>query len=260
MAIVSVDDYVASQKQIIPFLKTGLATVAGQWQSLWTGAGYPAAGSAPGAAAVPTDATTGAPLVINPTGGANMYAGRWDAFSNVMGQLILYDRLSHYSGLSGTTFPTAQTVNTATINRGDTSGVNVEGFLEWYAATGGTGTTATVVYTDDTSTSRSATMTLAATRPAGLVIPIPLIGAAAGIKSVQTVALAASTGGAGTWGVTLARRIATIPITIANAPQALDPFSIGLPEVFADACLWMVWIPNTTTVPVIAGSITLASG
>lgn len=258
MAVSTVDGWLASAKQCSPFSKASITTVAAAQYSLWLSAGVPAAGAAPGAAAVPTIATAGCQPLTNPTGGALSYLGKLDAMCAQSGQLILYDRLSHMSGLSGTV-TTAQTVSTEAINRGDTTGFQVEGFLEWYTATGSTVANATVAWTDDTNTSRSSVIALAATRPASFMAPIPLISSANGVKSVQSVTLSASTLTAGNFGVTLCRRLATIPV-IANVPVSLDPFALGLSPIDNNACMFFAFVANTTSSGVLSGALTIGQG
>ena len=68
-------------------------------------------------------------------GGSTAYLARLAGAISVAGSLLIYDRLVHTSGLSGTVAsPTAQTVNTTPLTR-YTSGAGVECWLEWY--TGG---------------------------------------------------------------------------------------------------------------------------
>jgi hypothetical protein len=162
-------------------------------------------------------------------------------------------------GLSGTV-TTAQTVNTAAITRGDTTGADVEGFLEWYTATGATGVTATVAWTDNTSTGRSSAITLAATRPAGFMAPIPLAVGARGVQSVQTVTLSATTATAGNFGVTLARRVASIAVPAANVAVSIDPFTLGLPEIPTGASLFFTAVISATGTPTAAGEILIGQG
>lgn len=258
MPVTSVDTWLAAGKQFLPISKASVTSVAGLPYSLWLSTGVPAAGAAPGAAGVPTAATTGAPLYTNPVGPALAYLGGASMMGAVSGVLTIYDRLSHFSGLNGT-LATLQSVNTATITRGDTTGLNVEAFLEWYTATGATAVNATVAWTDQSNTGRSSVIALAATRPASFLAPITMTSGASGVRSVQSVTLSASTLTAGNFGVTLARRLATIPI-IANTPVSLDAFATGLPRAYDDACLWFTFTSSTTSTGILSGAITLGSG
>lgn len=231
--------------------------------SLWKAAGqYPPAATTPTSAAVPDDASSGYSFT-NPSSPAKSYLGFVGVVAAVPGQLVLFDRLSHTGGLSGTS-TSAQTTNlpTAAINRGDTTGLGVEGFLEWYSDTGSTATTATVSYTDDAGNTgnTSGSIALAATRRASMMLPIPLAAGDKGIRAVASVTLAASTLTAGNFGVTLCRRLATIAIPTANIPVQLDAFSLGLPQVNDDACLMWGFIPSSTTTGQFNGGMVLGQG
>jgi hypothetical protein len=265
MAITTLDQLAAAAKYQLPFYTASVTTVAGVPYSLWLANGIvPAVRAAPGAAAVPGKVLAGFGTWPDATSPVKTYLNTVMLQGVNTGMLHVYDRLSHMGGLSGTS-TAAQTVNTAAITRGgpaeDTTGKNVEGFLEWYSATGGTGATATVSWTDDGGTSgRSTAITLAATRPASFLAPISLVTGTTGIRSVQTVTLSASTGTAGNFGVTLARRICSIPITAANVGTILDPITSGLIPIDNDACLWFVYQSSTTSSGILSGLITLAQG
>ena len=97
-------DALANNSDRIVIDKASLANAAaGQFFSLWTASGVPGAGSAPGAAAVPTNATTGAIGFANQTSPVTSYIA-WLAvqFGNSASNLEIHDRLAHMSGLSGT--------------------------------------------------------------------------------------------------------------------------------------------------------------
>lgn len=258
MAITTVDGWLASAKQYYAVSKSSFTTVAALQYSLWQAAGVPAAGAAPGAAAIPTKATQGAVLFNNPTAPALSYLGRVDAMSSAAGLLILYDRVAHMGGLNGT-LTTAQAVNTPTPDRGNVSGLGTEAFLEWYTTTGTTATTATVAWTDDTGTARSSAISIAASMAANRMVQIPMVATAAGVRSVQTVTLSASTLTAGNFGVTICNRLASVPI-LANTPISLDPFALGLSRVPDNACLFFAVIPNATASGALSTSIMIGQG
>ena len=252
MSITTVDGWIASGKQYLAVSKSSLTTVAGNQYSLWLTTGQPAAGAAPGAVAVPTSATQGASNFNNPTSPQLTYVGRVDAMCQQTGMLILYDRLSHYGSLSPT-LTTSQTINTSAINRGDTTGLNVEAFIETYTALGAASANATVTYTDDTNTSRSGVVAIATSSPVSLMLKVPMAGTAAGVRQIQSVQLSASVL-SGTLGVTLCRRLATIPV-IANIPTTLDPFTLGLPQVNDNACLFWSFVANATSSGPLSASV-----
>lgn len=182
--------------------------------SLWT-TGFNG-GAIPSAAAVCTNTTVGA-LNLESTVGNSGVDYRLLAASIVTtgfaGQLMLMDRLSHQGGLSGTSTST-QTTNlpTAALTR-YTDGVGVMGALEIYTAIGGTATTATVSYTNQAGTPgrTSKPFTIggnASGANSTRFLPFPLQDGDLGVRSVESVTLAASTGITGNFGVTLFKPLA----------------------------------------------------
>lgn len=87
----------AGKARDFPFQKVGTTGVVAATNSLWRVGNQPAAGSAASAApggTVPTDATTGAFLFTNPTGGDTQHFVLAEVLASVAGNtLLLYDRL-----------------------------------------------------------------------------------------------------------------------------------------------------------------------
>jgi hypothetical protein len=240
--------------------EASVSTVTGQFQSLWLAGGNPGAGAtAPtGSGAVPTSATAGAIPFVNPSGANTMYLARMMATASNNGTLVLYDRVVHTSGLSGTV-TTAQTVNTVAITRNPANS-DTGAWLEWYGNTGTTAVTATVSYTNQSGvTGRAGTVAILATTPAGRTIPVILQSGDTGVQSVQTVTLSASTTTAGNFGVTLSNRVCSIPL-LANLGQNFNYAALGLPIVQPNACLAYHLLPSTTTSGTILTELTLAQG
>lgn len=235
--------------QIVTMFKTGPTIVTTSFISDWKNGVSPAAGATPatGAGAVPTSATAGAIPFTDAPGGSAIYIARaMGYFTNGRRDaLILYDRLVHTSGLDGTV-TTAQTVNTVAITRGDTNGSGVEGFLEVYTAMGATPTTATIAYTDSSGTAQTCTITIPASAGAGMMFPFLPAAGENGIRSVQSVTLTGSTGTAGNFGVTLARKVLMIYPPTGAATAESGPGKVAswretaLTKVENGACLSMV--------------------
>lgn len=264
MAIATMDALVdgLATGQVLPFYKPSVtAKAAGTFQSLWTAAGTPGAGSTPstGSGQVCTRTTVGALQFANPTGGKLTYLARALANCAVSGSLIVYDRLVTTSGLSGTSTGT-QTINSSSLTR-FTSGTGVQAFVEWYTATGATAANITLTYTNDAgSTGQNAAATAFVQTPvAGQMMPIPLNGND-GIRVAESITLSASTGTAGNFGITLMKRLLTIPLPLANTATTMDAFASGLAQIPDDACLaLMVWC-STTSTGIVHGEISLAQG
>lgn len=268
MAITTMDGLVSAiaAGQIDSSYEATVTTqAAGYLCSLWTGAGRPGAGATPasGAGAVPTNTTAGALPLPTISGSNTLYLGKLAFGSTTLSKLILIDRLCHTAGLSGTS-TSAQTVNSTALTRNYTgTGTTYANalFLEWYTATGSTGTTATISYTNQAGTSgQSASVTLPASVKAATVLPVQLAAGDYGIESVQSVTLAASTGTAGSFGVTLAWKLATAAIPTGTGYQAFDYSQVGMPAIVSGACLSFYVHSTSTTTGTIETELSLVQG
>lgn len=241
---------------------------AGQLFSLWTSAGAPGAGSDPGAAAVATRATTGAISFTNQTAPASSYLA-WLAMTNTTNSastIEFHDRLAHMGGLSGTVTTSQGALSLVTTapsadRLGATDYSDVQWFLEVYTALGATVVTATAaVEYNDGSTGNLAAVSLGATPRAGRLYP--LVSAVAGkwIRAVTGVTLSASTLTAGNFGITASRSRTVIPCPLLNLATVQDWAALGLPEVYNDACLWLVNFCSTTTTGAWRGSGKIVHG
>lgn len=265
MTIASQNDLIAaraSYRQRLRFHRANTTAnlSAGQMASLYrVGGALPSQPAIPSAAELPTKALTF--NFNNPTGGRKTYLDVMNLRSTLAGIVSLYDRLFHRGGLSGIV-TTAQDVSSEALltfpARGGVAASECEWFLEWYADTGSTATTANVAvtYTDSSTGSISATMG-ATTRNARLIRLDPAAGKV--IASVQSVTLAASTGSAGNFGVTCGRIIAgaTAIIPLVNMGDKAEAILEEIPD---DACLWQVVDLSTTSPGEVRGEYTLIQG
>lgn len=238
--------------------------IAGRPYSLWGLDGHPSAGAAPTTWVNPDNATAGGLLQTDPTGGRQKWLVQAMASGVFAGTVVLVDRLGHNGNLSGTV-TTAQNF-TGTITR-YTDGV---GNIMWYEIYGNTttilGTTATTItvsYTNQASTSgrTSTAVTIGGTgfREGNQIRFLPLQAGDTGVISVQSATLAATTGTAGAFGITIAHPLAYMPIGQAGVAGWRD-FTTGLPglpEIKTDACLSLVWLPNTTSAPELLGAVSM---
>jgi hypothetical protein len=267
MPINTLDGIVAAPRQTKSFFKFGqTAKAGGTFQSTWKAAGLPSTGVTPTTTPEVCDNTTVGALFYTPsTSGLTTYLTKLSMTAQTAGCPILYDRLVHSGGLNGT-LTTDQAVNTPALTR-YTDGVGVEIFLEVYTATGATASNVTVTYTnsDGVSGRVSASTAMQVTPVIGQMIAIPLAAGDKGVKSVQSVKLSASTGTAGNFGVTLVKRIVSVPCPLANNGQTLDPFALGLPEIqeastSSGACLAIMVNASTTSTGTLFGEMVLSSG
>lgn len=141
------------------------------------------------------------------------------------GALMLADRLVHSAGLSGTSTSRQTTgLPTAALPR-HTSGDGVFAYLTAWSAIGSTATTATVEYTNEDGDAKTTTVVIGGSgeREAGALLPIPLAAGDRGVRSVEAVTLAATTGTAGNFGIVLAKPVAIIPAARAEPLNGLGP-------------------------------------
>jgi hypothetical protein len=256
----------------INFYKSGLragaaptAPVAGRLTSLWQWDGYPGAASttAPTTAVVTTNATNGAFKQTTPGSGKKKYLLGVCATALVAGSIIIYDRLVHHGGMSGTA-TTSQTTNlpsstTPALTR-HTDGLGVECWLEIYTLIGSTGTTVTCNYNDETpAASTSPAFTIGGTgfREQNRLLPMPLASGDRGVTAVTDVDLVASTTTVGDLGVTLAFPLLVLPVSLPGVGSLISGFMMGGPwslGVDSDACIALAWQANGTTIPQVFGS------
>lgn len=233
---------------------------AGTWHSLWKLAGNPAAGSNPAnigaGGAIPTRTTTGALPIAN-AASAPLNLLKAVLQGTVAGSVILYDRLYAVSGFAGNVTTLQSITAPPTINRPDGNGADVELWGEVYTAMGATGTVMTATYTDQAgNTGQAATYTQPANAlSVGQMVPFKLAADDTGVRALASLQLSISTGTAGDFGLTLLRRIAEIPLTLANVPTLLDLFGLGKPLIDVDACLALMVQCTSTTTGQILGSL-----
>ena len=247
--------------------KASIATqVVGRYCSLWRATGVPAQGAIPGAAAYCTKALLGAIGFDNQTAPATSYID-WHTLTcgTANTNLEIHDRIAHMGGLNGTLL-TAQTVgiDLLTINaggpvsvdrRGDANYSDLQWFLEWYTTTGATAAnlTAAVTY-DDGSTGNLAAIAIGGTAIAASQV-LQLMPAVNGrfIRAVNNITNSASTGTAGSFGVTVTRNRCSMSVPIANKTEVFDWAALGHPEVVNDACLFGMLVSTATATGTIKG-------
>lgn len=224
----------------------------GFWHSLWLMNGQPAgAAAAPGAVAAPTVSTSGSLLQTNPGGGRQKWLTGWSGTCAQPGSFLLYDRLLHISGLSGTS-TSAQTVG-GSITR-NTGGVGNEIWVEIYTTIGTTATTITASYVNSSGVSHTTpTRVIGGTgnREAQRMLQLPLADGDVGVQSVTSVTLAASTTTAGDFGVTIVRPLLTASVDDNAVGWVRDTLTAvpGPVEVVTDACLALMFMANSTSAP-----------
>jgi hypothetical protein len=250
MAITTLDGLVAaSPGQTEALVKSAMAGTfaAGDIISLWTATGNPGAGITPAGgltAAVPDKTLAGAMSFVNPTGGMLSYISKLAASSSVP-----------------TAASTSGSFTGFTVSRPDANGAGTELWIECYTANTATAPSIILTYTNQSGTGSKVAGTVvgAAAMAIGLIKQVDLASGDTGVRSVQSYTKAATT--AGIFGVTMIRRIAQIPCTLANISAAFDNFALGLPQIYDSACISAAFRINTgTAAPLLDSFFSLVQG
>jgi hypothetical protein len=238
------------------------APIAGRGCSLWTYDGMPASGAVPTSGAIPDRTTTGAIPFTAPGGSRDKHLIGASVAPLVAGVYLLYDRLFHIGGLSGTSTAAQQIQDdpaSPALTR-NTGGAGNMAFYEIYTIIGATGTTLTMTYTNQAGTgSRTSTMNIGATgfREVTRMQRIPLAAGDSGIQAIEQIQLTATTGTLGNFGITIAQPLAWIPVG-AGGTMGWRDYTTGLPGIPVidpNACLSLMFIPASTTAPELFGSL-----
>lgn len=194
----------------------------------------------------------------------NFFIGARVGMLATPGTFILYDRLCQMGGLSGIV-TTAQSVALPLVPRYDAKGALI--LVTIHSAIGTTATTLQAEYTDSNGTPGCKTKTIifggSNTREATRAFLLPLADGHSGAVSVEFAQIAATTGTAGNFGVSLIKPIAMFYAGASNHKCELDFLSgafLGMIEkVEVSAHLCLAFIPQTSTVVTGTGSLLFGS-
>jgi hypothetical protein len=185
------------------------------------------------------------------------------ASGNATTTIRFVDRLKHMGGLSGTVTTAQGALDLTGISAariGPTDFRELQWQLEWYTDTGSTAVTMTVnvTYNDDT-TGNVTVSAVATSRAAGTY---PILPAVAGrfIKAVTGVTLSATTGTAGSFGITVKRYLGSTVAHVGNMSAVADWAQLGLGPVQSDSCVTMEMLCVTTSTGTLRGHLAIAHG
>jgi hypothetical protein len=238
------------------------APIIGRGCSLWTYDGMPAGGAVPTSGAIPDRTTTGALPFLVATGGRDTHLIGASITPVTAGVFLLYDRLFHIGGLSGTS-TAAQTVQGSPASPALTRNTGGAGNMAWYEIYTIVGTSAAVMtmnYTNQAGTSgQTSTINIGTTgfREVTRAQRIQLAAGDTGIRAINTVTLSTTTGTVGNFGITIAQPLAWIPVGAAGTAGWRDYTTglPGIPVINPDACLALMFIPAAATAPEVWGSL-----
>lgn len=271
MPLASMDALVAA---IIPsptlFGKdSGTAEAIGTPHTPWYSAGITGAGAAPtgGLNGALISATANGRIPIPATvSGLTSYLARLSMqHTGNIGSALLIDR--QWGNVPVVTTTGAQAVTSPAWPARDasasTAGVGVYLALEVSSATGNGGavTNTTVSYTNSAGTaSRTATLaSFPATAVAGTFVLFALQAGDVGVRSVQSITLGTSYV-SGAIHLVAFRLIADVGFPAANIVSERPFTSLGLPAVWDESVLQLVYIPTSTAPGAVVGSLTFAQG
>lgn len=261
MAITTGDGYIAAAKQIIPYVKTAaVTTIANTRHTIRGAAGNPGAATLPFTAAasngqVPTDATSGMPVINAFGGGATGYLSRVQWNNSVVGRVELWDVLwggNIPTGAGG--FGTLQTLTVASppsyLGRcPDGAGHGLRIFIEITTTMSASATTVSVTYTNSDGTgsrSTGASVSLSgftATR----WVELPLQAGDRGVQKIDAIVIGGATNAAGVANVIVARPLWSSGTRVANSGSYDGIDMTGMPIVYADSAIVATTVADSTS-------------
>jgi len=266
MPITTLDGYIASQKQIFPYIKTiGLGTTpAHAYFSLFGLAGQPGLGimnvgnTANGL--VHTSATAGYPLINAFATGADGYLSRAMCTWNTTGRLFLYDRLFVAGAYAFNADVTL--VNQPSYASRVPNGVNFNGLEIWVEQdTSATGNQAVQVdYVNQAGVAGRTTGAVGiGAAPVGLRCwRLFLQSGDSGVQRIDRVRGTVAT--AGTFNVMVLRPLWTGHIPVVGVNVLHDMLSTGLPQVWSTSALYVIVSPAGATTGTPMLQLEVASG
>lgn len=267
MAITTLDGALAGMQppQFISKAATGTLTIGRPFSPFYL-AGYPAAAAAPAPGIAGAALTSYAGQIPVPAASGNTHLARFSGVNSAQaGTLLLCDRLWHNSGISVTT-TTAQTVNSVAWPARDRNGaVNGEGVyigLEIVTATGAGVATPNINYTNSAGASGKTSTTVdayTASSPAGFFYRLGLAPGDVGVQSIQSVTLGVSMT-SGSVSLVAYRILASLELSAAGVPNAVDALSSGLPRMYDNSVPFLLFIPAATNTGLITGSVVYTQG
>lgn len=233
------------------------AKAAGSFQSGWLATGTPGPGSAApaytaGSGYACSVATPGAMLYTN--GSVQNWLAMVSGNAALRGTIYIYDRLWSCSGMGFAAGTYAVTTPGALPARITDGGVGCEIWIEQFVAAGAASGTAVVNYLDQGGAAGVGTIAAVVSAPLiGQIQRVPLATGDTGVSGIVSVVTSA-TWTSGSFGVTIMKKIAKIPVATIGVEQICDWAATCLPRLPSDMCLQVVWMPEVVTATLIQGS------
>lgn len=268
MAVTTLDLALAGMKVPTYYAKAASGTlVAGRPFSPFYTAGIPGAATAPAPGLTGAALTSYAGQIPIPAASGNTHLARFSGVSSAQGgMLLLCDRLWHNSGIVVTTTG-AQTINSVAFPARDVAGsTNGDGVYVGLEVVTATGAGASVIslssYTNQAGTagrSGTALQAYAATSAVGTFYQFGLQAGDTGVRSIQSYTSTVSMT-SGSVSLVAYRILATLELTAAGLPNAIDSLTGGLPRLYDNSVPFLLFIPQTTTTTAVTGSVVYTQG
>lgn len=251
MAIATLNDYIASTKQRVQWMKSAArTTIAAQWFSLFELAGEPGAGTLAGtsttAGVVPNDATAGCPVISAFGGSATGYLSKIEFGNSVACRIAVFDMLWKGGGylFNANTALSSQPSYSARLPGTDFKGLEI--WAETVVAATGNQTW-NVTYTNETGATAHTTgaVGVGSAPTLGRCWQLPLQSGDAGVQTITNVA--GGTGTAGTANILVLRPLWAGRVRMANDGDVHDMLRTGLPQVFTDSAIYVMVAADSTS-------------
>ena len=271
MAITTLDQIIAGMQPPEDFMKTvGTIEGVGVHYSPFYIAGRPKIATAPtGLDGTALTSYTGQIPFSNPVSG-NSYLARLEVSSNIAGTLLLCDRLWHNGSIVSTT-TTEQAIThpglparcpPATGSTPDASGNSILCGIEVSAPGGASAITNTTLNYTNQAGSGSKTGTIASFPPnpvVGTFVPFQLAAGDTGVRSIQGITLGTSYAAAVIHLVQY-RILARVEVSDIKKGGVIDAISGGFPRLYDNTVPFLLWLPESTTGPILHGKMIVSQG
>lgn len=266
MAITTLDGALAGMKPATWYSKGVSGTlVAGRPHTPLYTAGVPGPATAYAGGLNGTVLTSLAGQIPIPAASGTTYLARFSGVSSAQGGiLMLCDRIWHNS------FTVTSTAAQAIVSpawpardiNGATAGAGVLLGVEISTTVGAGAANPSAVYTNSAGTpTKAAAMVVAyaASSIVGSFYPLSLADGDVGVKSVQSITLAASMS-TGAAGLVAYRVLASIELPGAGIPYSADALTAGFPVCYDTTVPFLIYVPTTTTTTQLHGQVTFSQG
>lgn len=253
MAIATLDDYIGSVKQRVQWCKTASRTTIATFPySLFDLAGQPGAGALAGISntngVVPTETTTGYTTINAYAGGAKGYISKVEYANTVAGWFDLYDRLfvaGAFSWNANTTL-TSQPSYVGRLPNSDYRGLQI--WVETISAPTGN-ITVNVGYTNENGTAGRSTgaVGIGGAPAIGRCWQLPLQAGDCGVQKIDTIVAGTATAGTNVFNVMVLRPLWSGRVILNNGGDVHDMLKTGLPEIYHDSALYVLFSADSTS-------------